>query len=211
MTRRRPVTSAIVWRAEMRAALDHLARNPAERQRWIVAVMFGAAPRIFGNATGFLRVGLVLRCIPVAGPLPDIADHVVNAVTVRGISGHRRGPFEAVIAAVLEREMTLPGVGLMNSARSQLVAPGIFGAVQTAACCKFPLGFGRQILACPLSIGGGISVADMHNGMIVERLDITLRAIGMTPIGALEQSPPLAEVAEVDGMIGRREDEVRVS
>src|SRR6516165_9835301 len=45
----------------------------------------------------------------------------------------------------------------------------------------------------------------MDNGMIVERVYIALRPIGMTPICVFQISPPLAEVSEIDRTIGRRE------
>jgi hypothetical protein len=47
----------------------------------------------------------------------------------------------------------------------------------------------------------------MHDRMIVEAVDIALRASGMPPVGALEQDPPLAPVPKIDRMIGWREDE----
>ena len=45
----------------------------------------------------------------------------------------------------------------------------------------------------------------MHDGMIVEPSIVASRAVGMPPIGALGECPPLAEVAQIDRMLGRRE------
>ena len=41
--------------------------------------------------------------------------------------------------------------------------------------------------------------------MVVERVDVALRPVGMAPVGALRELPPLAPVAQVDRVLGRRE------
>src|SRR5215212_3738353 len=79
---RRTITPAVIWGAEMRAAFDNLPRNFDVGQAGIVAVDLSAAARIFRNAAGFWGIGLVLLRVPVRGPFPDVADHVVNAVAV---------------------------------------------------------------------------------------------------------------------------------
>jgi Sulfatase-modifying factor enzyme 1 len=38
----------------------------------------------------------------------------------------------------------------------------------------------------------------MHNGMIVERVDVALWPVWMPPVRALEQAPPLTPVAQID-------------
>ena len=53
MPRRRPVAAAIVRCAQMRTALDDLARNSDVRQTWIVALVFAAAARICGMQHAF--------------------------------------------------------------------------------------------------------------------------------------------------------------
>jgi len=58
---------------------------------------------------------MLLR-VPVAGPFPDVADHVVNAVTVRWKRGNRRRALEAVVVQILSRKFALPGVGLVLAA-----------------------------------------------------------------------------------------------
>ena len=45
----------------------------------------------------------------------------------------------------------------------------------------------------------------MHDRMIVEPTDVASGSIGMPPVRALGERPPLAEVAEADRMVGRRE------
>jgi len=62
---RRPIAATIIGRAQMRPALDHLARNSDVRLTRIVAALFAAAARVFGNAAGFRRIGHMLRRIPV--------------------------------------------------------------------------------------------------------------------------------------------------
>src|SRR5205823_10322640 len=91
--------------------------------------------------------------IPVGRPFPDIPDHVVDAVPVRRKGRDRRGAIEAVGAEVSVREIALPGVGLVPAAWCELLAPGVFGVGQAAACRKLPFRFGRKILACPTCIG----------------------------------------------------------
>ena len=61
MARGRSIAAAIIRRAEMRAALDHLARNPDVGLARVVAVLLAPAARILRNAAGLRRVGLVLR------------------------------------------------------------------------------------------------------------------------------------------------------
>src|SRR5258705_10475553 len=77
------VTTAIIRCAQMRAALDHLARNFDAGLPGIVTCGLGAAARVLRNAAGFRRVGFMLLRVPVGGPFPDVADHVVNAIAVR--------------------------------------------------------------------------------------------------------------------------------
>src|SRR5207244_12477990 len=74
------VTAAVIRRAQVRAALDDLAGNLDVRLAGIVTRCFRAAAWVFRDAAGFGRIGLVLLCVPVGGPLPDVADHVVNAI-----------------------------------------------------------------------------------------------------------------------------------
>src|SRR6188508_2393617 len=101
MARGRAVAAAVVRRAQMRAALDDLAGNPDLRLAGVVAVLLEPAARIFRDAAGLRRIRLVLLRIPVGGPLPDVADHVVHAVAVRRERGHRRGALETIVVVVL--------------------------------------------------------------------------------------------------------------
>src|SRR4029079_17018359 len=111
MARCRPVTSAVVRRAQMRAAFDDLLWNFDVGCSGIEAVGLGAAARILRNAAGLCRIRLMLWRVPVGRPFPDVTDHVVHSVSVRREGGDRRSAFEAVGLGVLARKFTLPSVG----------------------------------------------------------------------------------------------------
>src|ERR1700736_319292 len=101
MARSRPVASAVVRRAQVRAALDDLLWNPHVGRSGVVASVLASAARILRDAASFRRVSLVLGRIPVGGPFPDIPDHVMQAVAIRRERIHRRSAFIAILVAVL--------------------------------------------------------------------------------------------------------------
>src|SRR5258707_10666222 len=111
MARCRPVTSAVVRRAQMRAALDDLPWNFHIGRSGVEAVGLAAAARVLRNAAGLCRIRLMFWRIPVGGPFPDVADHVVQPVPVWRESSHWRRAFKAAGLGVLARKFTLPGVG----------------------------------------------------------------------------------------------------
>src|SRR5271155_498571 len=82
VTRGRTIAAAIVGRAQMRAALEHLARYLYLGLAGIVARGFGPAARVLRDTAGLWRLGRMLWRIPVSGPFPNIADRVVKAVPV---------------------------------------------------------------------------------------------------------------------------------
>src|SRR5258705_11059792 len=167
VARRRTIAAAIVRRAQVRTALDHLAWNPDVGLTRVVAAILAAAARVLRNAAGFWRVSFVLRRMPVGRPLPDIADHVVKAVTVRRERAHRRSALVAIGVVVVPRKIALPGVSQVHAARREFVAPCELGTVETAARREFPFGFGWQILAGPPRIGECVSERQVHDGMII--------------------------------------------
>src|SRR4051794_38539970 len=95
---------------------------------------------------------------PVGRPLPDIADHVEQAVAVGGKGANWGGSRVAVERQVLMREGSLPGVGHVASIGRQFIAPGKLGAVETAARSIFPFGFRRQRLTRPGGVSLGILI-----------------------------------------------------
>src|SRR5437763_6806328 len=111
MARGGPVTAAIVWCAKMRAALEHLAGNPDFGQAGVVARGLRSSTRVFGDAASLRRVGFVLLRIPVGRPLPDVADHVVDAVAIGREGDDGRSALEPVLLEVLARKLALPGIG----------------------------------------------------------------------------------------------------
>src|SRR4029079_14827641 len=121
VARRGAVTPAVVRRTKVRAALEHLARDAGAGLERIIAAFGPGAAWVRGHATGLGRVGLVLGRVPVGRPLPDVADHVVDAVAVGREGAHRRGPRPAVGAQVLVWKVALPGVGHVPAARDELV------------------------------------------------------------------------------------------
>jgi hypothetical protein len=82
MARGRAVAAAIIRRAEMRAALDHLSRNFDLGLGGVIARVLGRGARVLRDATRLRGVGGVNLREPIRCPLPDIADHVAQAVAV---------------------------------------------------------------------------------------------------------------------------------
>src|SRR3954452_15292497 len=105
------------------------------------------------------------RPIPVARPLPHIADHVVEPVAVRLEATNRRGSGMTVLIAVVYRKETLPGI-------CDRLALGIVSVriivltVAAAARGELPLCFGRNFASTPMRIGKRILVGNMYNGVI---------------------------------------------
>src|SRR5690606_19490507 len=124
MARGRAIAPAIVRCAQVRPALQHLAQYSDVRLSGGVALLLAAAARILRDAARLRRVGRVLGGEPVAGPLPDVADLVVEAISVPRKGGDRRRAHIAGGGEVLLRKRTLPGVGHMPAAGCEFIAPG---------------------------------------------------------------------------------------
>jgi hypothetical protein len=88
----------------MRTAFQYLARNLDVRLARVVAGFLAAATRILRDAACLGGVGLVSGRVPVDRPFPDIADHVIEAITVLWKRLNRRGALGAVFGEVLERK-----------------------------------------------------------------------------------------------------------
>jgi hypothetical protein len=151
VARSRAGAAAIVRRAEMRAAFEDLARNCDFRQTRIVAVLLTSAAGIYRDATRLRRVGFMSGRPPIRAPLPDIPDHVVEAVAVWRECRYWRGARVAIAAEIFVRKGALPCIRHLLAARREFVTPSEFGAVEAAACGKFPFRFSRQILAGSLA------------------------------------------------------------
>src|SRR5215510_13223916 len=158
----------------MRAALDDSAWCLAGGQCQILQ---------FGSARINRLLPRVTRPIPIARPLPDVADHVVEPVAVGFEAADRRSPGVAVLVGVVDGEDALPGIGDRLAFGIEGTRPIIL-AVATAARGELPLRLGRELTAAPARISQRILVGDMHDRMIVLARDRTARACRRTPIGA---------------------------
>src|SRR6516162_2747157 len=206
MSRRRTVTAAVVRRTQMRAALQHLARNLDFGLAGVVARVLRPAPRVQWDAAVLLGICLVSRRVPVAGPFPHIADHVVDAVTVWRECRDRRGALVPVELQVLARKGALPGVCHRLAAGREFIAPGELLTVEPAARGKFPFRLGRQVLARPFGVCHGVAIRDVNHGMVIEPAERAARTVGPPPVGAKLECPPLAPVAQIiDRMLWRAE------
>src|SRR5262245_38342011 len=117
MARCGAVAPAVAWSTKMRAALEDLPRDAGARLARIAAAFGPGAARVSWDATGLGRVGLVPCRVPSGCPFPDVADHVVHAISVGREGAHRRGPCPTVGAQVLVRKVPLPGIGHVPTAR----------------------------------------------------------------------------------------------
>src|SRR5215510_12231994 len=122
----------------MRAALQDLARNCDIGLTRVVAVSFGSTARIFRNAARLWRIGLMFRRVPVAGPFPYVADHVVKAVAVGRKCSHRRRAFMTARTSFLVRKFALPRVRQLAVARHELIAPRKLRVLKSTTRGEFP-------------------------------------------------------------------------
>jgi hypothetical protein len=120
--------------------------------------------------------------VPIGGPLPDVADHVVNAVSVWRERLYGRWARIAILCSVLSWEFTLPSVGHVLSARRELIAPSIFSIFESTPRGKFPFYLSRQFLARPSRVGNRIRINDMHYRMVIEIVDGAFWTVWVSPI-----------------------------
>src|SRR3954462_12799206 len=139
----RSIPPTVVLGAEVRAALQHLARYPDRGKKRIEAAVHGAPAWIRGAATRLARVFGVARAVPVGRPFPDVADHVIQTVAVGRIRAHGRRAFPTVNESILMWKLALPPVGHRSPVRHQLLTPGIGRPVEATARRILPLRLGR--------------------------------------------------------------------
>src|SRR4029078_1479191 len=147
-----------------------------------------AAARVRDRATRAVDLRVLL--VPVRGPFPDVAGHVVETVAVRLERTDGRGPLEAVLEQVLPWELALPGVRLRLAVRRELVAPAELSGLEPAACGALPLRLRRHLLTRPLRVRLGVLVRDMDDRVIPEALERAVGPSRMAPVGARDVSPP---------------------
>jgi hypothetical protein len=196
------VPPAVVLRAEVRAALDHLPGDPdAELHLPGVVAQLAVAPwGIGGGAAGVRDVGVVLE--PVGGPFPHVARHVVEVIAVRRERADRRGPPEPVELRVHDRELTLPGVGHVTAGGQELVAPGVLRALQSSPRRELPFRLGWQLPSGPACVRLNVLPGDVHDGMLREAPDLACRSPRMPPVRTRHIPPPVVVVATIDPMPG---------
>src|SRR5512132_1296090 len=97
----------------------------------IMALVSFSTSRVEARATR-LRNLLVLL-IPICGPLPNIAGHLVQPVAVGRKTSHRCRPLETVFFEILPGKFTLPRIRHVLPVRSECIAPDKLGAVQSSA------------------------------------------------------------------------------
>ena len=174
-------------RASERAAAVHalLLRRLTRVERRVRAL------RVTRDAAcgGELRV--VVGPIPVAGPLPDVAGHVVEAVAVGRELRHRPDAAVAILARVFVREVHPGECWPSRGPWRELVAPRVELAAQPASRRELPLRFRRQPLARPRRIRHRVVVRDLHHGVLLATRQTALGAFGMAPVRALHVRPPL--------------------
>src|SRR3954471_4307702 len=170
---------------------------------WFIRIERGGrALWIARDAALFSEPRVIIRPVPIAGPLPDVAGHVVQPIAVRRIPRDRRGLDIAVVCRVRvsHRKPALVGVGHPLAGGAELIAPDERLAAQTAACRELPLCFGRQPFARPRGIRARIVVRDMDDGIVVLAGEVACRAERMLPVGAADVRPPLQMVVERHAM-----------
>ena len=164
-----PVSLAVVWRAEMRAAFHDPSRNPDVGHARIVAVFCCAAFGIGARAACFCS--LAVRFIPVDRPFPNIANHVAQPIAVRWKRSDRRRPVKAVRRKIANWKFALPRIRHHLAVGTVFVSPREVGAVKTTSRGKLPFRLRWQFLACPAGVGFDIFVSHVDDRMRVEARD----------------------------------------
>jgi hypothetical protein len=214
---RRPVAQAVVRRAQVRAALDHPARDVRPRFAGNEAAARVGHPRVARHAAGPVvrspvvrspvvrsRVGR-LRGEVVARPLPYVAGHVVQAVAVGREALYRGRAALAWWLQVLPGELALPGIRHHLPLGERVIAPGVDRAVQPAAGGELPLGLGWQLLARPLGVRVGVLGGHVGDRVPVQAARRAARPAGMPPVGARGVPPPPRHVPQVHRPAGGEE------
>jgi hypothetical protein len=193
------VAEAVVGGAEVRAALDDAARYA---RAGLAAVLRRGHPGVLrpAAAAGGRRGG-----VEVAGPLPDVAGHVVEPEAVGRVAPDRGRALLARRLQVLPGEFALPGVGHRLAPRGRVVAPGERRAVEAAAGGELPFGLGWELLARPRGVGVGVLGRDVGDRVLVEAVQGAARAARVAPVRARGVAPPLGHVAQAHRAPGRVE------
>src|SRR5215471_7708538 len=102
------------------AAMDPLLLVRLSRIKWRIRPL-----RVTRYSAFICQRLVVIRAIPIAAPFPNVAGHVVQAVTIWRKGFHRGDAGETVFARVFDRKFSLPRVGHPFSLRTKFIAPDI--------------------------------------------------------------------------------------
>src|SRR5208282_2350781 len=103
------------------------------RLRQVEARLPHATARVLGYTTGARRFPRMPGAVPVGGPFPNIAGHVVESIAIGRKVTDRRRAFPPVGAQVLPRELATPEIGHLTPLGRQLVAPHEFRTIEATA------------------------------------------------------------------------------
>ena len=156
-------------------------------------MIVGGGRRAFGVV--FRAAGVIAALIPVGGPLPGVAGHVVEAITIRREGFDRGEGWEAILGGVLRGKFPLPDIHHPLSAGFHFITPDILFPGQATAGGKFPLRFRGKTFPGPLGVSRGILPVHADHGISLPR-GRTGRAHGLTPRGAFHVFPPGQFVVE---------------
>src|SRR5215471_19127563 len=121
-----PVPAAVIGRAQVGAALGHLARDVGSGPGGLDTRGRGH-PRIAWHAARGARIGRMPGCEVVTGPFPDVTDHVMKPPAIGRVGTDGGGSLIAIGEQVLPRELALPGVGHHRPAGRELIPPRVHG------------------------------------------------------------------------------------
>src|ERR1700733_7707040 len=153
------------------------------------------------------ELGLIVRPIPVANPLPYIARHVVQSVPGGEKLRDGRNARVSIRCGVVIRKMSLVGVGHPLAVNAVFIAPHVNFARESTARGKFPLRFRWQTLASPFGIRCGIRVRNLDHRIVSAAFQVAFWTKRMTPVRTRNIGPPLRKVVERYRMSGRRKDD----
>ena len=200
----RPVAQAVRVGAEVRPALDHLARDPELRLGRVEARLAVTAARVGRHAARSLGVGRVAL----------VHQSAVHSQTLPAMSWSPKplGGNDPTGASARNPDSPVDRHG--KSGPSHVLAmirpsgrassPHVkSAAVEPAAGGELPLRLGRQPTADPGRVGGGVLVGDVDDRVVERARRARIPAPPAPPGGAGRPRPPLAEVAQVD-RTGRR-------
>src|ERR1700677_1791914 len=109
---------------------------------------------------------VIIRTVPVAGPLPDVSRHIIEAISIRSKFGNWGYSGIAVGPCIFVGKMTLMRVGHPFPIGAELISPDKRLASKTAARGELPFRFRGDSLAGPFCIRQGVFISDLNDRII---------------------------------------------